>query len=133
MRPLGRPAKPRTTELGSYVEKLRLDRGWTLKELARRAKVPYKTLSKLELGAVPRRDSGVLIKLAREFDIHPDQLLLLAARTPLLRPPTSSPSSPEVRQPKTLEVTETEAHQLDHFLHFLRYMDTVEELGRAPK
>lgn len=128
----GRPTKPRTSEVGIYIEQLRLDWGWSVQDLAREAKVSYRTLSKLELDRnLPRRPEIFLMKVANIFGVHPNKLLVRASLTPMLRPPVGeSASLPTKTISLTLMVTEDESRQLDNYLQYLRYIGLVESLRR---
>ena len=128
----GRPTKPRTSEVGIYIEQLRLEWGWSVRDLAREAKVSYKTLSKLELDRnLPRRPEIFLLKVAKAFGVHPDRLLVRASLTPMLRPPVDETASlPSTTIPLTLLVTEDESRQLENYLQYLRYIGSVESLRR---
>lgn len=62
-------------KLGRRIRLLRKQRGWTQEELADRAKVGFKYLQDLE-GTQPHNASVVTLqKLARAFDIEPQELL----------------------------------------------------------
>jgi hypothetical protein len=74
------------------------------------------------VGAKPRH----LLRIARAFEIHPNQLLLLARLTPLLGPGPKSKSIRD-RQPLALWVTEEEARRLQEYLIFLRYIAVVND------
>jgi transcriptional regulator with XRE-family HTH domain len=115
----GRPQKPRTSELGRYIEQLRLEHRWSIKRLAQEARVSYRTLSKLELGrSLPRHPENFLLKVAKAFDTHPDQLLLRASLTPMLRP---SHIEISLSAPRTIALTvlvteeERSSHQGDTY------------------
>jgi transcriptional regulator with XRE-family HTH domain len=129
----GRPQKPRTSELGRYIEQLRLEHRWSIKRLAQEARVSYRTLSKLELGrSLPRHPENFLLKVAKAFDTHPDQLLLRASLTPMLRP---SHIEISLSAPRTIAltvlVTEEERRQIENYLQFLRQMASIEALCRS--
>ena len=128
----GRPTKTRTSPLGIVIQSERKKLEWTVRDLANRAGVPYKTLSKLELGQViPRRPEILLIKIAQAFDVYPDKLLIPASLTPILRP-IKSERPPEEKSIDNVElkltVTEDERCQLEKFLEFLRYIASIEAL-----
>lgn len=129
----GRPPKNRITELGQYIQERRDEYGWSVHKLAKEAHVPYKTLSKLELGrSVPRHQEIFLYKIAKAFNLHPDQLLLRASLTPMLRvsPDTIAMSTARTIS-ITLLVTEDERRQLENYLQFLRQMASIEALSRT--
>ncbi len=96
------------------------------------AKVPYKTLSKLELDRnLPRRPEIFLLKVARALGVHPDKLLVRTSLTPMLRPPVGVTASlPSTTTPLTLLVTEDERRELENYLQYLRYISSVESLRR---
>ena len=118
----GRPTKPRLSDLGQYIEKQRKELNWSVLELAHRANVSYKTLSKLELARTFPRHPGILIKVANALGVHPDQLLLVAHMTPFLRPSVITGTLTPQRRPIIFLVNEDEHHQIDNYLQFLRYM-----------
>ena len=126
----GRPTKPRESDLGSYIQKLRNEREWNVSQLADKAGVSYKTLSKLELGRITPRKPDILMKVADTLDVHPDRLLLRAPLTPMLRPAVDEESSPPLTQPLTLLVSDDERRQLENYLQFLRYVASIEALCR---
>jgi transcriptional regulator with XRE-family HTH domain len=128
----GRRTKPRTSELGVYIEQRRDELGWSVRDLALKAEVSYKALSKLELDRnLPRRPEIFLLKVARALGVHPDKLLVRASLTPLLRPSVGVPVSlPSTTTSLTLEVTDDERRELENYLHYLRYISSVESLRR---
>jgi transcriptional regulator with XRE-family HTH domain len=128
----GRRTKTRTSELGLYIEQRRDELGWSIRDLAYKAEVSYKALSKLELDRnLPRRPEIFLIKIARALGVHPDNLLVRASLTPLLRPSVSVPiSSPPTTKSLTLEVTDDERRELENYLQYLRHISAVKSLRR---
>jgi len=132
MKRRGRPTKARTSELGVYIEQRRDELGLSIKDLAYKAEVSYKTLSKLELDRnLPRRPEIFLLKVAWALGVHPDKLLVRASLTPMLRPPVSVPVSlPPTTTPLTLFVTDDERRELENYLQYLRYISSVESLRR---
>jgi len=128
MRNRGRPTKLRTRELGRYIEELRREQGWSVSDLAHKAGVSYKTLSKLELERTIPRRPAILQKIAKVFDIHPDRLLVRASLTPMLRPPVGEVSSASPRRLLTLLVNDDERRRLEDYLQFLRYIASIEAL-----
>ena len=132
MRRRGRPTKTRTSELGVYIEQRRDELGWSIRDLAREAKVSYKALSKLELDRnLPRRPEIFLLKVAWALGVHPDKLLVRASLTPMLRPPVSVPVSlPPTTTPLIIFVTDDERRELENYLQYLRYISSVESLRR---
>lgn len=130
MKRRGRPTKTRTSELGIYIEQRRDELGLSIKDLAYKAEVSYKTLSKLELDRnLPRRPEIFLLKVAWALGVHPDKLLVRASLTPMLRPPVGVPVSlPSTTTPLTLWVTDDERRELENYLQYLRYISSVESL-----
>ena len=126
----GRPTKPRESDLGSYIQKLRNEREWNVRQLADKAGVSYKTLSKLELGRITPRKPDILMKVADTLDVHPDRLLLLAPLTPMLRPVADNASAQSQRELLNLLVSRDERRQLENYLQFLRYMALIEALSQ---
>jgi transcriptional regulator with XRE-family HTH domain len=126
----GRATKVRTSELGIYIEQLRRERGWSVHDLAREAVVPYKTLSKLELNRnLPRHPEIFLWKLANALGVHPDKLLIRASLTPMLRQPTNEiTSSPTKMTSLTLLVTKEEGLELEKYLQYLRFLNSVDSV-----
>ena len=134
----GRPTKPRTKEIGLYLEQLRSVRGWSVTRLASEADVDAKIVSRLEVTGIPPRDLEFMLAIARSLDIHPDNLYRKARLTPPLRPTPAQPSeSPPVgnhlhdRQPHVLITTEDEFEQLEIYLDFLRYMSLSKTLAEG--
>jgi len=75
------------TELGRTISKLRDDKGWSQRELGRRAGVSNTAISKLESGdAEPTNNTIVRVALALGQD--PEELLRLAGHLPSIPPPT---------------------------------------------
>jgi len=128
----GRRTKTRTSELGLYIEQRRDELGWSIRDLAHKAEVSYKALSKLELDRnLPRRPEIFLLKVARALGVHPDNLLVRASLTPLLRPSVDVPvSSPPTTTSLTLEVTDGERRELENYLQYLRHISAVKSLRR---
>ena len=124
----GRPTKPRTSELGCYIEELRREYSWSLSYLAHKTGVSYKNLSKLELARTTPRRPDILLKVAKAFNIHPDRLLVRASLTPMLRPPVGEVSSASPRRLLTLLVNDDERRRLEDYLQFLRHIASIEAL-----
>ena len=121
----GRPENPRVTELGRYIQELRLDRGWSVLDLARASRVSHRALSKLELSSRPTTKADHLIKIADALNIHPDRLLIRAALTPLLRPTQVPAGEREVKEPFRHLVTLQEHELLDNYLDFMRLIGSL--------
>lgn len=126
--PKGRPTKPRTTELGRYLESERLARSWLLRDLADASGIAYRTLSRIELGKYPLRHPGLLMKLASALELHPNKLLLKAALTPYLSPERPMPSLAEWVGP----LNGTEKALLDIYLDFIRYLAITDRIQVPP-
>lgn len=60
--------------LGQKVRGLRLDKGWTQNELARRAGIDRGYLSAIELDKVANPSADTFLKLARALNIRPEEL-----------------------------------------------------------
>jgi transcriptional regulator with XRE-family HTH domain len=127
----GRHTQKRENDLGAYIEKLRLQRGWNVRQLADVAKISNKTLSKIELGQTKNRRPGTLWKIARALEEHPDHLLVLAQLTPYLHPVADIISSPPPKEILQLQVTSYERRQLENYLQFLRYVASAEALYQS--
>lgn len=56
----------------TLLHRLRLERGWTKEELARRAEVSSQTIRKAERGFALREDS--MAKIARALEVSPEEL-----------------------------------------------------------
>ena len=124
--PRGRPIKERETELGRYLTERRSELGWSVADLASRSRVPYRTISKIELGRYPLRRPNILLKLADALDVHANRLLVKAALTPLLVPSTGAQSA---RTAWTVQVTSEERLLLENYLDFMRYSQVVDQLA----
>lgn len=127
----GRPTNPRTSPIGLAIEEGRGKYTWSVRDLSIKAGVPYKTLSKLELGQVlPRHPERIILKIAKALDVHPDKLLILASLTPMLRPAKDEKPPQEKSTSTVLEliVTEDERRNVEKYLGFLRYTASIEEL-----
>ncbi|AMA74036.1 MULTISPECIES: helix-turn-helix domain-containing protein [Aneurinibacillus] len=60
--------------IGNIIKKLREQRDWTQRELARRANINYSVLSRIESGKRPVEDSEIKL-FADIFDVSADYLL----------------------------------------------------------
>lgn len=122
----GRLEKPRKTDLGRYIQRLRVERRWDLGDLANAAGVPYRTISKLELNQPSSRSAPIILKVATALDVHPDRLLKLAALTAFLKPLENTAGlgdevKPEELQSFPIGVTQEERDALIEYLEFLRF------------
>ena len=61
--------------LGSKIQKLRKDRGLSQDELARKADIPYTTLTKIEIGIIKKPSVFAVAKIAHALDITLDDLV----------------------------------------------------------
>ncbi|MBI4419435.1 MAG: helix-turn-helix transcriptional regulator [Gemmatimonadetes bacterium] len=77
------------------VRELRLAKGWTQAEVAKRARVREATVSRLETNKVTAIDLGVLERVARALDV-PAPLLL--AEVEKWKPPRTRPGRPRRRK-----------------------------------
>ena len=62
--------------LGLRIRQLREHRGWSQRELARRAGIRQATISHLESGRAKTVDLAILEKLARALDVDPGYLIV---------------------------------------------------------
>lgn len=126
----GRPTKKRKTDLGCKMEELRRESGWSIIDLAEKSGVSQKTLSKLELGQIVPHSPGIITKIADAFNVHPDQLLIPASLTPMLRPQADEPPADSGRKPVTMNMTDDERDHLEKYLQYLRYMSSIERVAQ---
>lgn len=61
--------------LGKKIKELRLKKNLSQDELARKADVPYTTLTKIEIGVIKKPSVFVIAKIAKALDISLDQLI----------------------------------------------------------
>lgn len=87
-------------QVGGHLRRLRVERFWTMRELAARTGLSSGTVSALERGAA-QPTLGTLLALQRAFDLPSiEDLLGPVGRTPsrilvdLDRPPMAAPASP---------------------------------------
>ena len=62
-------------KLGKKIQKLRKEFGLSQDEFARKADIPYTTLTKIETGVIKKPSVFVVAKIARALDISVDDLL----------------------------------------------------------
>ena len=62
-------------KLGKKIKKLRNDLGLSQDELARKADVPYTTLTKIETGVIKKPSVYVVAKIAKALNISIEELL----------------------------------------------------------
>jgi transcriptional regulator with XRE-family HTH domain len=62
-------------KLGKKIKKLRIDLGLSQDELARKADVPYTTLTKIETGVIKKPSVYVVAKIAKALNISIEKLI----------------------------------------------------------
>jgi transcriptional regulator with XRE-family HTH domain len=62
-------------KLGKKIKKLRTDLGLSQDELARKADVPYTTLTKIETGVIKKPSVYVVAKIAKALNTTLDDLI----------------------------------------------------------
>jgi len=67
--------KNNRSDIGEAIQKVRLDKGLTQEELARKADIPYTTLAKIESGMVSNPRMKTLQKIAKALEISIDELV----------------------------------------------------------
>lgn len=63
------------SNLGKKIKKLRLELKFSQDELARKADVPYTTLTKIETGVIKKPSVFVMAKIAKTLNVSIEQLL----------------------------------------------------------
>lgn len=63
------------SNLGKKIKKLRLELKFSQDELARKADVPYTTLTKIETGVIRKPSVFVMAKIAKTLNVSIEQLL----------------------------------------------------------
>ena len=63
------------SNLGIKIKKLRLELKFSQDELARKANVPYTTLTKIETGVIKKPSVFVMAKIAKTLNVSIEQLL----------------------------------------------------------
>ena len=61
--------------LGEKIQRLRKEKGLSQDELARKADIPYTTLTKIEIGVIKKPSVFAVAKIAEALDISLDKLL----------------------------------------------------------
>ncbi len=61
--------------LGGKIQRLRKEKGLSQDELARKADIPYTTLTKIEIGVIKKPSVFAVAKIAEALDISLDKLL----------------------------------------------------------
>jgi len=61
--------------LGKKIKELRLKNNLSQDELARKADVPYTTLTKIEIGVIKKPSVFAVAKIAKALDISLDKLI----------------------------------------------------------
>lgn len=72
--------------IGEEIRRLRLERDWTYNELAKRSKINSTTLRSIETGKSNHPTTANLLKLARAFNIRPEELYQAAGYITFARP-----------------------------------------------
>ncbi|TSC58769.1 MAG: helix-turn-helix domain-containing protein [Candidatus Peregrinibacteria bacterium Greene0416_19] len=67
--------RSQVNKLGKKIQKLRKELGLSQDEFARRADVPYTTLTKIETGVIKKPSVFVVAKIASALDTSVDDLL----------------------------------------------------------
>lgn len=62
-------------KLGRKIKELRNLKGWSQDALARRANIPYTTLTKVEIGVIKKPSVYTIAKIAKVFQIPIESLL----------------------------------------------------------
>lgn len=57
------------TSLADYIVRLRLERGWSTRELGRRIGFPYSTVQNIEAGNVEAPRFDIIVAMARAFKV----------------------------------------------------------------
>ena len=119
--------------VGQIARRLRVERGWTLRDLSARSGVSVPYLSEIERGR--KEPSGaILIQLARVFELPlPDLLSRVAAD--LERRAALPPSPDPVREPlhRALdELSDAETAEVAAFVAFLRWRRSRQAAAERP-
>ncbi len=61
--------------IGDKIKKIRAKKGLTQDALARKAELPYTTLTKIESGVIVRPTIQTVIKIAKGLDVSIDELI----------------------------------------------------------
>lgn len=61
--------------LGQKIQKLRREKGLSQDELARKADIPYTTLTKIEIGVIKKPSIFAVAKIAEALDIDINDLI----------------------------------------------------------
>lgn len=61
--------------LGSKIQKLRKEKGMSQDELARKADIPYTTLTKIEIGVIKKPSVFAVANIAEALDVSLEDLL----------------------------------------------------------
>ncbi|MFA5948464.1 MAG: helix-turn-helix transcriptional regulator [Candidatus Gracilibacteria bacterium] len=61
--------------LGQKIQKLRKSKEMSQDELARKADIPYTTLTKIEIGVIKKPSVFAVAKIAKALDINLDDLI----------------------------------------------------------
>lgn len=66
--------KRQDNKLGIKIQKIRKAQGLSQDDLARKADIPYTTLTKIEIGVIKNPSFNAVAKIARALDIDLDDL-----------------------------------------------------------
>ncbi|MBU1151436.1 helix-turn-helix domain-containing protein [Patescibacteria group bacterium] len=61
--------------LGQKIQKLRKEKGMSQDELARKADIPYTTLTKIEIGVIKKPSVFAVAKIAEALEMSLDELM----------------------------------------------------------
>lgn len=67
--------KQGNNQLGKKIKELRLKKNLSQDELARKADVPYTTLTKIEVGIIKKPSVFVVAKIAKALGVNIDELI----------------------------------------------------------
>ena len=81
--------------LSQKIKQLRLERGWTQQELAQRSGLGRRSISYLEQRDRERPPADILLKLARAFNIKPEELYQAAGYIKEAKELSPRPETPE--------------------------------------
>jgi transcriptional regulator with XRE-family HTH domain len=68
-------SKSKTETIGDKIKKIRLKQGLTQDKLARKADIPYTTLTKIESSVITKPSIQTVVKIAKGLDITLDELV----------------------------------------------------------
>lgn len=68
-------SKSKTETIGNKIKKIRLKQGLTQDKLARKAEIPYTTLTKIESNVITKPSIQTVVKIAKGLNITLDELI----------------------------------------------------------